>query len=115
MRFTTKTNEINNEGLKLRLYFGKICYLFPSMVSRQAPFYRKSCFRDSLIQYEFIYQKIFFWLWFRFSVTLSNLETKMVPNEQLSEKFFKMLPPSIHIVGEVYYLSIIKKIGRAHV
>ncbi len=108
MRFTTKTNPIDNNGIKLRFYFGKVCYLFPSMVSRQTPFYRKSCFIDSLIRYELSYQKIFFWFWFRFSVTLYSLETKMIPNGQLSEKFFNMLPPSIHIVGEIYYLNIVK-------
>jgi len=108
MRFTTKTNPIDNEGLQFKLYFGKLCYLFPSMDTKQTPFYRKSCFRDALTQYEFRYQKIFFWLWFRFSVSLRSLETKTVSNGQLSEKFFNMLPPSIHIVGEIYYLNITK-------
>ena len=108
MKFTTKSNPPHNKGLKLRLYFGKVCYLIPSMKVEQIPFYRKSCFRYNLAEYDLIYEKVFFWFWFRFSVTLESMGSRLNHNQPLIDKFFNMLPPSIHIIGEVYHLSIIK-------
>lgn len=108
MKFTTKSNPPHNKGLKLRLYFGKICYLIPSMKTEELPFYRKSCRRYHLVEYDFIHYKIFYWFWFRFSVTIESVGARLQYNQPYSDKFFNMLPPSIHIVGEVYHLSISK-------
>ncbi len=109
MKFTTKSNPPHNKGLKLKLYFGKVCHLIPSMKTEELPFYRKSCRRYSLVEYDLIYSKIFSWFWFRFSVTLESMGSKLEYKQPYSDKFFNMLPPSISVVGEIYYLNISKK------
>lgn len=108
MKFTTKSNPPHNKGLKLKLYLGKVCYLIPSMKTEELPFYRKSCRRYHLAEYDFIHHKIFYWFWLRFSVTVESMGARLQYNQPYSDKFFNMLPPSIHIVGEVYHLNISK-------
>ena len=103
-----KPDLLDNKGIKFKFYFRKKFYFIPKMTVKSVDFYKNSCFIDSKVKYEIIYLKTFYWFWFRFAVYLESIDTTLVDNTPQVEKFFDMLPNSIHIVGEVYYLNITK-------
>lgn len=103
-----KTSLIDNRGIKFKFYFRKKFYFIPKMTVKYVDFYKNSCFIDTKVKYEIIYIKTFYWFWFRLAVYLESMDTSLVDNTSQVEKYFDMLPNSIHIVGEVFYLNLTK-------
>jgi len=106
--FKLRENFPDNKGIKVRVFFGKVFYFFPSMKIKQINFYRKSNLEDKIEEYDIIYLKIFLWWWFRISLIVESVGERLKDMKQPTEVFFDMLPPSINIVGEVYNLKIEK-------
>ena len=106
MRFRIKKSDVNNKGIKFRFYIEKDCYLIPYMESVSYPFYRTSRAPYTKVEYEITAKKVFFWFWFRVSITLEGVSPKIVPDFPLVEKLIMMLPPQINVVEKTYKLNM---------
>jgi hypothetical protein len=109
MRFRIRKSEVHNDGIKLSLGVGKDCFLVPYLKTTTFPFLRNSCNPYQKVKYEIMTQKIYAWLWFRFSVNLHSVKAELIQDIPLVERLFKMLPPKINVVGKVYKLNFIKE------
>ena len=103
-----KPTFIDNKGIRFKFYLKKKFYFIPKMTVRYVDFFRNSCFINTKVKYEIIYSKTFYWFWFRFAVYLESMDTSFAEDTPKVEKYFDMLPNSIHIVGEVYHLNLMK-------
>ena len=109
MKFKIKKSDVHNDGIKLSLGLGKDCFLVPYMTSTTFPFLRDSCNPYQKVKYEIMTQKIYYWLWFRFSINLHSVKANLIQDIPLVERLFRMLPPKINVVGKVYKLNFIKE------
>ena len=109
MRFVIRKSDVNNDGIKLGLGLGKDCFLTPYLKTTTFPFLRNSCNPYQKVKYEIMTQKIYAWLWFRFSINLHSVKADLIQDIPLVERLFKMIPPKINVVGKLYKLNFVKE------
>lgn len=109
MRFRLKKSDVHNDGIKLTLGLGKDCFLIPYVTSTTFPFLRNSCNPYQKVKYEIMTQKIYAWLWFRFSINLHSVKAELIQDVPLVERLFKMIPPKINVAGKVFKLNFVKE------
>jgi len=109
MRFLFRKSEVHNEGIKLKLSLGKDCFFIPYMKSTTFPFLRNSCNPYQKVKYDIMTQKIYAWLWFRFSITLQSVKSELIQDIPLVERLFSMMPPKINVAGKVFKLKFVKE------
>jgi hypothetical protein len=108
MRFRILKSDVHNDGIKLGFGLGKDCFLIPYLKTKKFPFLRNSCNPYQKVKYEIMTQKIYAWLWFRFSINLHSVKADLIQDIPIVERLFKMLPPKINVVGKVYKLNFVK-------
>ncbi len=108
MRFRILKSDVHNDGIKLGFGLGKDCFLIPYLKTKTFPFLRNSCNPYQKVKYEIMTQKIYAWLWFRFSINLHSVKADLIQDIPIVERLFKMLPPKINVVGKVYKLNFVK-------
>lgn len=106
MKFRVKKSDINNKGIRFRFYIEKDCYIIPYMESVSYPFYREAVVPYNKVEYQITAKKVFYWYWFRVSMTLEGVSAKLVPDFPLVEKLIMMLPPQINIIEKTYKLNM---------
>jgi hypothetical protein len=109
MRFVIRKSDVHNDGIKLSLGLGKDCFLIPYLKTTTFPFFRNSCNQYQKVKYEIMTQKIYAWLWFRFSINLHSVKADLIQDIPIVERLFKMLPPKINVAGKVYKLNFFKE------
>ena len=109
MRFVIRKSDVNNNGIKLDLGLGKDCFLTPYLKTTTFPFLRNSCNPYQKVKYEIMTQKIYAWLWFRFSINLHSVKADLIQDVPIVERLFKMLPPKINVAGKLYKLNFVKE------
>jgi hypothetical protein len=109
MRFVIRKSDLHNDGIKLSLGLGKDCFLTPYLKTTTFPFLRNSCNQYQKVKYEIMTQKIYAWLWFRFSINLHSVKAELIQDIPLVERLFKMIPPKINVAGKVYKLNFSKE------
>lgn len=109
MRFVIRKSDVNNDGIRLSLGLGKDCFLTPYLKTTTFPFLRNSCNQYQKVKYEIMTQKIYAWLWFRFSINLHSVKADLIQDIPLVERLFKMLPTKINVDGKLYKLNFVKE------
>ena len=109
MRFRIKKSEVHNDGIKLKFGVGRDCFLIPYLKTTTFPFFRNSCNPYQKVKYEIMTQKIYAWLWLRFSVSVHSVGANLIQDIPLVERLFKMIPPKINVTGKLYKLNFVKE------
>lgn len=109
MRFRIRKSDVNNSGIRVKLTFGRDCFLVPYLKIEKFPFFRPTYNPYNKVKYELVTQKIFCWLWFRLVLKIESIGAEVVSDVPIVERAYNMLPPKINVVGVVYKLNIVKE------